>query len=133
MNYVDFGLLFLRVGIGLLSIIHGYPKIISGVQGWHNIGVTFMSPLGIKFFPTIWGLLAASAEFFGGIMLVLGLGTQIASFFLTIAMVVAALWHIQKGDDFKIYSFALTLIIVFVTFMIIGSGPYSLDHLIFKK
>jgi putative oxidoreductase len=98
-----------------------------GVETWQQLGGA-MTFVGIHFWPAMWGFLAAFAEFFGGIALVLGLGTRIASFLLTIAMVVAFTMHFRQGDAFSVYSFALTLIIVFLTFIIVGGGTYSLDH-----
>lgn len=126
-------LFILRVTIGLLTIGHGYPKIIGGLEGWHQLGETFMYPLGIKFLPTMWGFLGAVTEFIGGIMLVLGLGTRIASFALIVMMIIATAWHIQKGDHFNVYSFPLSLVFVFLAFLIIGGDNYSLDFFIAEK
>ncbi len=129
----QYALTFLRVGIGALTIPHGVPKIIGGVVGWEQLGTTFMQPLGIYFLPVMWGFLGASTEFFGGIALVLGLGTRIASACLTIMMFVATAWHIQRGDPFNIYSFPLSLIVVFIAFIYFGSGIFSVDHYLTRK
>jgi putative oxidoreductase len=118
-------LVFLRVGIGLLTIPHGYPKLMGD---WEQLGITFMFPLGITFLPVIWGFLGAVIEFFGGIALVLGLGTRIASAFLAAMMIVATAWHVVKGDSFMAYSFPLSLFVVFVALAMIGSVGYSLDN-----
>jgi putative oxidoreductase len=118
-------LVFLRVGIGLLTIPHGYPKLIGD---WEQLGITFMYPLGITFLPAMWGFLGAVIEFFGGIALVLGLGTRIASSFLAAMMVVATAWHIVKGDSFMAYSFPLSLLVVFIVLAMIGSVGYSFDN-----
>lgn len=130
---IELALAFLRIGIGIVTIPHGYPKLIGGVSAWHNLGTTFMSPLGITFLPVIWGLVGACIEFFGGIALVLGLGTRIASFALIIMMIIATVWHIQRGDSYNFYSFPLTLIIVFLALMIIGSDRYTLDYFFTKN
>ncbi len=124
---LQFGLCFLRVCIGMLMIGHGFPKIIGGPENWHGLG-QIMNLLGIYFLPTMWGFFAACAEFFGGIALTLGLGTRIASFFLIIQMIVALVFHLSKRDSFMIYSHALALLVVFITFMIIGGGKFSLDE-----
>lgn len=129
---IHFGLLFLRVGIGILSIFHGAPKIMGGVNAWYDLGKMAMSPLGITFFYTFWGFMAAVTEFFGGIALVLGLGMRVVNALLVISMIVAAHWHIQKGDSYMIYSFALTLIVVHTAFFIIGGDHYSLDYYLFN-
>ena len=46
------GLLLLRVGIGILSLFHGGPKIIGGFDKWYQLGQMAMTPLGIHFFYT---------------------------------------------------------------------------------
>jgi putative oxidoreductase len=123
----------LRIGVGLLTMGHGLPKIMGGIEGWTQLGTTFMVPLGIYFWPMWWGLLGACIEFFGGIAFILGFCTRLASICLTLMMMVAAIWHMQKGHSFTIYSFPLYLIVVFGAFIYIGSGPYSLDHYLTRK
>ena len=123
----QYALVFLRIAIGLLTIPHGIPKIMGGITGWTNLGTTFMFPLGIYFLPTLWGFLGACTEFFGGIALTVGLGTRLASFALTIMMIIALAWHLQRGDSMIAYGLALTLIPIYFTFMIIGSGKFSAD------
>src|SRR3989338_2190037 len=95
----NFGLLLLRVGLGLAFIIHGFPKIMGGVGQWTWLG-NQMSQLGITFAPAFWGFMAAFSEFFGGILLVLGLGTRVAAFLMTSTMIVATLHHVNQGDAY---------------------------------
>ncbi len=126
------GLFLMRVGIGLLFIAHGYPKLIGGPEQWLALG-TSMQYFGITFLPTFWGLAAACAEFFGGICLVIGFGTRIASFFLSFTMFVAMVFHVAQGDPFTKYSHPLALLFVFLGLLIAGSGGYSLDALLAEK
>ena len=130
---IEYILMFMRIGIGILTIGHGVPKIMGGIQHWRELGTTFMFPLGIHFLPVTWGFLGAATEFFGGIALVLGLATRIASFCLIIMMLIAFLWHFKKGDSFNLYSFPLTLIVIYLGYLIIGSGKFSLDYYLFKQ
>ena len=120
-------LLFLRVSVGLIMTVHGLGKLRAGTETWRSVG-SAMSYFGINFLHLFWGLLAALTEFFGGIALALGLLTRVASFLLTIVMVVACRMHIKMGDQFRVYSCALTLLAVFITFVVIGGGALSLDH-----
>lgn len=122
----------LRVGIGVLSVGHGLPKLMGGPALWHNIGGT-ASLVGIHFLPMVWGFLAACAETFGGVALVLGLGTRIASAPLIFMMVIAFLMHRNNGDPFMVYSFSLTLLMVFIFFLLMGSGKLSLDYYLVRK
>lgn len=116
----------MRIGLGVLSICHGFPKLEGGAPAWINLGAA-ASYIGLTKLPALWGLLAASAEFFGGIALVLGFCTRIASFFLFCTMIFALLFHLNNGDSFAMYSFPLTLIVVFLSIAVIGGGSLSLD------
>ncbi len=124
---IESALCFLRVSMGILSIGHGYPKLMGGMQSWKSLGMLIQN-VGFTFWPTIWGFLGASIEFFGGILLIIGLGTRFASLCLVLMMVVAAAFHIQKGDSFQVYSFSISLMTVFITFLLVGGGKYSLDY-----
>lgn len=130
---INIALLFMRVGIGVLTIIHGYPKFMGGMQGWHNLGVTFMAPLGIAFLPTLWGFLGALTEFIGGIMFTVGFGTRLAAVANIIMMSIATAWHINKGDSFNVYSLPVTLMVVFLAYFIMGGGIVSVDAHIAKE
>ena len=70
-QYADLGLLLGRLGIGAIYIVFGWQKLSGGQVAWTHIGHA-MAYLGIGFMPNVWGLLAALAEFLGGILLVLG-------------------------------------------------------------
>jgi uncharacterized membrane protein YphA (DoxX/SURF4 family) len=50
-KFRDFGLLLLRVGIGLMFVtIHGFPKITGGMKTWTVFGKSFNSLTGISSF-----------------------------------------------------------------------------------
>ncbi len=73
---INIGLLILRIGIGIAFILHGYPKLMGGAE---NLAINLTKhgiPGGV-----ISAYLAAIAEVFGGIAIVLGLFTRPASFF----------------------------------------------------
>jgi putative oxidoreductase len=125
-KYRDIGLLILRVGIGIMFVLHGLPKLIAGPETWTLLGGS-MKALGIGFAPTVWGFMAALSECAGGILLVLGFFTRPACFFLLTTMVVATMMHIGKGDPFLKYSHAMESGILFFSLILIGPGRYSLD------
>jgi len=128
----NLGLLILRIGIGIIFMFHGYPKLTAGPEMWTWLG-NQMSYLGITFWPAFWGCIAACTEFFGGLFLILGFYTRIASFFMACMMFVATVMHVSKGDGFKIFSHPLSMLIVFIALFIAGSGRYSIDRYIIKK
>ncbi len=129
---INTALFFMRMGVGILTIGHGYPKFMGGFEGWHGLGVMFMAPLGITVLPTLWGFLGALTEFVGCIMFTIGFGTRIASAALTIMMGIATAWHLNRGDIYNVYSYPLTLIVVFSAYFFMGGGIVSVDSYISK-
>ncbi len=127
---IEFGLTVLRVGIGILFIGHGCPKLIGGTSEWLWLGQQ-MSNLGITFAPLFWGFCAAFSECVGGICLILGLGTRVAASFMAFTMFVAVVHHIIKGDSYGYITFPLSQMIIFITLIIAGSGKFSLDYYLF--
>jgi putative oxidoreductase len=128
----DKGLLILRVGIGIMFMCHGFPKLTAGPEAWTKLGGA-LSALGISVAPTFMGFMAAISQFGGGLLLVLGLFTRPACFFLLSTMVVATLMHITKGHPFVKYSHALESVILFFSLMLIGPGKISLDAKLSKN
>ena len=121
------GLLILRIGLGVMFLIHGGPKLFGGPEKWGKIGMA-MASLGIGFMPTFWGFMGAISEFFGGICLILGLFFRPACILLTLTMIVAALSHFGRGEGLGGASHAIEVGIVFLSFILIGAGKYSLDE-----
>ena len=122
----DLGLLILRVGIGVMIMVHGYPKLVGGIEKWNWLGHQ-MSYLGINFLPVFWGFMAAVTEFFGGLCLILGFFHRVASLLLAFTMLVATLFHLGKGDGLAGSSHSIELGIVFISLILIGPGKLSLD------
>ena len=131
-RYRDEGLLALRIGIGVMFVLHGFPKISGGPEVWTKIGMA-MGALGITFAPAFWGFMAASAEFGGGLLLVLGLLTRPASLLLLSTMIVATVMHVKAGDGMNVYSHALEAAILFFSLLFIGPGRLSLDEVWARK
>ncbi len=125
-KYADIGLLILRVGIGIMFLYHGAPKLFGGPVKWEKLGMA-MSYAGIHFMPVIWGLMAAISEFFGGICLILGLFFRAVCILLAITMGIAVSMHLQKGEGLMVASHAIEDGIVFLGLILIGPGRYSID------
>ena len=124
----DWGLLLMRIGLGIMFIWHGYGKMFGGPEMWKSLGMA-MSAWGITFAPVFWGFMASFAEFFGGIFLLLGLAFRPYCVLLVINMAVAASMHLAKGQGLSVASHAVELGIVFLGLALIGSGRLSLDAL----
>ena len=126
-NYsTDLGLLILRVGIGGMFLLHGFPKLIGGVERWEGLaqyGLPFL-PEGIV--SIAFGLAAALAEFGGGLLLILGCYHRIACAALAGTMAVAFTTKLSAvtglGDFAKEAGWPLELLVVFVALLFAGPG-----------
>jgi len=126
----DLGLLLLRVGIGVMFTIHGYPKLIGGPEKWAEIGGV-MKMFGISSSPVTWGFLAAFSEAIGGQLLALGLFFRWACILLLSTMIVATAMHLMSGDEFNAYSHSLESAFLFLGLLFAGPGKYSADQMLF--
>lgn len=130
--YRNAGLLILRAGLGVMLILHGYPKLFGGPEEWEQVGQATQA-IGIYFLPVAFGFLAAITEFFGGIFLMLGLFFRPVLGFLIVVMAVAAATNIAGGESFATISHPIELGIVFISLLFIGPGKYSLDKKLSKR
>ena len=124
-KFREFGLLIIRLGIGLSFMMHGSGKIFHP-EIWAGIGGA-LGIWGVTFAPTLWGFMAAFAEFGGGILMVLGFLFRPAMIMMACDMAVAISFHMHKGDGFDVYSHAMEAGIVFLGLIFVGPGKLSLD------
>ena len=129
-NSLQIGWFILRLGYGIMFILHGAPKVFGGPEKWEQLGGT-MDMLGISFGHMVWGLLAGLAEFGGGICLVLGLFTRPAAVLLLVTMLIAATRHIMNDDPFSRISHPVEAAVVFLAILLAGAGRLSLDARLF--
>lgn len=125
-SYRNIGILILRVGLGIMMMLHGYPKLFGGPEMWVQLGAETQA-LGINFAPLFFGFIASVTEFFGGLFMILGLFFRPALILLTVVMAVAAASHISAGDGFTDTSHSIELAIVFIGMLFLGPGEISLD------
>lgn len=126
-SHLDIWLLVLRVTIAVFMLTHGYAKF-EKLFGPDEIA--FSDPLGVTK-PISLGL-AVFGEFFCSILLAFGLFTRFAAFALFFTMFVAA-FLAQAGATFGKRELALLYMLVYITFVVVGPGRYSLDALISRK
>jgi len=112
-----------------MFMYHGWPKLTGGPDSWRQLGMA-MGNLGITFFPAVWGLMSASAEFIGGACLFVGFMTRPICVLMAFNMLVASVFHLRKGDGLMLASHAIESCIVFTGLVFIGSGKYSVDSLL---
>lgn len=124
----------LRVPLGLILAAHGSQKLFAWFGGYGLEGTgQWMASIG--FTPGyLMALLAGSAEFFGGIALILGLLTRPAAFITAFTMLMAMTFHIGNGLFIANngYEYALMLLIASLTLTLQGAGRFSVDQLLLK-
>lgn len=128
---INAALAILRVVAGSIFIAHGAQKIF--VFGFAGVAGAF-GQMGVPA-AAVMGPFVALVEFLGGIALVLGLLTRLASLGLAVNMIVAILLvHLKNGLFLPNgYEFALSLLGAAAALTLTGAGDYSIDALIGRK
>jgi putative oxidoreductase len=126
----------LRVGAGVIFAAHGTQKLFGWFGGYGLEGTGgWMASIGIE--PgVLMAALAGGAEFFGGLLLIVGLLVRPAAVVLAITMIVAIVAvHLQNGLFMSNngYEFGLALLVISVGLAIRGAGSISLDRLLQAK
>ena len=127
-NCTSWGLLAVRLVMGVAFILHGWGKI--------QAPFSWMPGSSI---PGIFLFLAALSEFGGGIALLLGFLTKLASVGLAFTMVVAVYFHaVVFGDPFVSkgggsYELGLLYLAISIMFVMTGPGKLSLDKTVFGE
>jgi putative oxidoreductase len=100
---------------------HGWAKLRAGQELWTQLGGA-MQQFGITFAPTVWGALAMAAEFFGGMLFLLGVLFRPACFLLLCVMIVASTTKIASGVGPAGFGYPVSMGIVFLSMLIAGPG-----------
>jgi len=117
--------LLLRIAVGTLFMVHGYPKLTKARKGTAD----WLKSMGI---PGAFAAFAGFAEFFGGLALLVGFLTPLVA-------VLAALWMLSttwlaKSKMKKAYvggwELDITLVLATLAIALLGPGPVSLDSLL---
>jgi len=125
-----YGLTVLRIVAGLTFAAHGAQKLFGWFGGYGLEGVgQWMESIGLS--PGYWmALMAGSAEFFGGLALIVGVLARPAAALLAVTMLVAIITvHLANGFFMSNngYEFALALLAMSLAVVIEGAGKLSLD------
>ena len=120
----------LRLSAGVIFTAHGAQKLFGWFGGYGLEGTgQYMASLGLE--PGyLMALLAGSAEFFGGLALLLGLLVRPAAVVLALTMVVAIVAaHLPNGLFLSNggYEFGLALLAMSVVLAVQGGGRFALD------
>ena len=113
--------LILRIGFSGLIMTHGWGKL----AHYSEKVESFPDPIGLGSQYSL--ILAIGAEFFAGLLLMLGLFTRLSALGLVITMfVIIFIFH--GADPFQVKELAMLYGIAFLALMISGGKKWSLDH-----
>ena len=117
--------LLLRILVGGLMIMHGWPKLAN-----YDQYVAEFNPIGLGNDLSL--SLAIFGEFICGIFLVLGFMTRLSTIPVLITMIVA-FFVVHAADPFQIKELSFLYMGLVIVIFFLGSGKYSADALLFKK
>lgn len=128
-RFRDIGLLVIRMGMGGMFMAHGWPKLAGGQKTWEKLGHA-TAALGVDVAPVAMGFMAAISEFFGGLLIALGVLFRPALALLIATMTVAAAMHLENGDSFVKWSHSVEAGIVFIGLMLTGPGKHVMTAIL---
>ena len=121
----EIALFVMRVALGIVFFAHGLQK----VQGIDGVVESF----GKMGFPGGMAYLVTGIEFLGGICLVLGLGTRIASG-LIIFVMLGAIFKVKLSAGFLGgYELDFVLLCMSIGLLISGNKMWSLEQLLLQR
>jgi putative oxidoreductase len=121
-------LLLLRLGLAIVFIYHGYPKLFGDTAKF----VTAFEGLGL---PSYFVYVAGVIEVLGGVLIALGLFTRVAGIVLMLHMCVA-MWKYNFNEGIyavREYELPLVLGLAALALATTGASRLSLDYLIGKR
>jgi len=120
-------LLIARIGIGLMMLVHGLPKMAMLFSGEP---IQFLPVFGLSAEVSL--ALAVFAEVFCSLLLLVGLGTRLAVIPLIITMLVAVFIY-HAPDPFAKQELGLLYLLVYLLLLFTGAGKFSLDYLLQQR
>jgi putative oxidoreductase len=126
-RFQPFGALVMRLVLSIIMIRHGYDKVIPSGSLYN------FTHMVTRLHLPIWlGYMAAFTEFFGGLLLFVGLLTRIVAIMMVIEMTVAIIKIHLHGGVMGPNSFALPLACLAIALMLVftGCGWLGLDDFV---
>jgi putative oxidoreductase len=131
----DFGLLILRISLGIVFVAHGYLKVFTfGIE--HAMAVFEAHTVWhINMIPGWFAVPSAVIEWVGGLMLILGLKIRLITPFLGAVAFGAGAVHFENGWNYTSkpdggWEYGIFLCLCCVVVYLVGPGKYTLKQFI---
>jgi putative oxidoreductase len=127
------GLLLIRIGIGLVFIFHGYPKMTGrwgDCKGSRESLKRSIVKMGLPC-PHQLAIVVGTIEYFGGFMLMAGLFTRWVALMISMIMLVASGRNFVEKGFLGGADMPFNLFTTLLAISLFGSGSISLDALFF--
>ena len=124
-KYADFGLLLLRVSIGVLFILYTAPILLGGPSAWAHFRAGARN-LGIHSHFQIWGFVAALVGCVGAVLVIFGLFFRPG----VLVLLILAIGHaigVKHGTGFRNALPSIEMCFVLAGILFVGPGKYSVD------
>ena len=124
-KYADFGLLLLRVSVGVLFILYTAPALMGGPSAWGHFGEGARH-LGIHSHFQVWGFVAALLGCVGGVLVIFGLFFRPG----VLVLLILAIGHaigVKHGSGFRVALPSIEMCFVLAGMLFVGPGKYSVD------
>ncbi|MBP9757926.1 MAG: DoxX family protein [Candidatus Pacebacteria bacterium] len=113
------GLLFIRVGTGLVFLMHGWSKYGMGTEAVNGMFAGMGFPMGT-------GVFVMALEIIGGIALILGVLPRVFAILFTILMAVAIYATGFFANGYRQHELEILLMLLSLGIAFAGSGRWSL-------
>ena len=122
------GVLVVRVSMGLVFLVHGAQKFMGGISGVAG----YFAKVGVPM-PELLAPVIATVELLGGILLILGLVTRWVGLLLALEMVVTGFWVQIPSRGWNASDLDRTLLATGLLLLLAGPGRAAIDHLWIEK
>ena len=124
-KYSDFGLLLLRVSVGVLFLLYTAPAMMGGPSVWAHFGAGARN-WGIHSHFALWGFVTALLGCVSGVLVIFGLFFRPA----VLVLLILAIGHaigVKHGSGFRVALPSIEMCFVLAGILFVGPGKYSVD------
>jgi putative oxidoreductase len=124
-KYADFGLLLLRVSIGVLFLLYTAPVLLGGPNAWGHFGAGVRN-FGIHSHFQLWGFIGALLGSIGGVLVIFGLFFRPGILVLMLLAIAHAI-GVKHSNGFRVALPSIEICFVLAGILFVGPGKYSVD------